>query len=115
MGAEQDVASKQDGVSAVDCTSSSKGIVKKGLQEMRKFNRDLQQKMNRADTWRLHEPGDDVLFARLLVASDFEVSRALQLLRSYLQWRHEDMVGGVPPSADWLQLGLASIPFEDKL
>eukprot|EP00931_Biecheleriopsis_adriatica_P035137 TRINITY_DN20238_c0_g1_i1.p1 TRINITY_DN20238_c0_g1~~TRINITY_DN20238_c0_g1_i1.p1 ORF type:complete len:555 (+),score=94.34 TRINITY_DN20238_c0_g1_i1:51-1667(+) len=69
-------------------------------------------KESAAGKWRLHEPIDDLFLARQLIAADFDLPRAKQLVQGYISWRRE-LRGGVPPALPWLKLGIGILPFED--
>jgi len=82
--------------------------VKAALESMR---REVKQD---PDDEGLHEPLDDIWFARTLVASDMNVATAKCLTADYVAWRRR--VGGiVPPCREWLRHGALLFPFEDNL
>lgn len=61
----------------------------------------------------LYEPLDDVLFGRLLIAKDFEVRQAADLVRAYVDFRKE-LGGSVAPAMEVLRTGAFLLPFEDR-
>lgn len=69
-------------------------------------------RINSSDPF-LHEPLDDALLGRLLVACDFCVAKAAYLVRQYVSFR-EGMGGGVPPPLDTLRAGAFLVPFMDN-
>lgn len=62
----------------------------------------------------LHEPVDDIMLAQRLIATDLNVSGAAQLVDDYLEYREEQQ-GGVTPTLEWIESGLAFVPCEDRL
>ncbi|CAJ1423409.1 unnamed protein product, partial [Effrenium voratum] len=81
------------------------------VRQLRAACADLQEP---ATGWRKHEPLDDPLFARTLLAADFNHTRSVQLVRQYAHFRQE-VHGGIPPDLSWLKEGIAVIPFEDVM
>jgi hypothetical protein len=65
------------------------------------------------DHWQFHEPIDDVFFSRMLIATDFDLQKARALAMKYIRYREVQGGGVVPPPA-WINLGLVTIPFEDR-
>lgn len=61
---------------------------------------------------RLHEPLDDPLLGRILIATDFDVAKSAGLVRAYVDFRR-GLGGGVRPTTE--QDGTFIIPFEDGL
>jgi hypothetical protein len=90
-----------------------RGVVREGLKNLRAMTADSRVDADPSG-WRLHEPLDDIVFARALVATDFDATRAYELVKNYTLWRQNEIKGGVPPSAKWLRLGLACFSFYDK-
>jgi len=86
--------------------------VAESLRQMRAACRGLEEDCG--DTWRLHEPLDDVFCARHLIAADFEHTKCVELVRNYASWRRQ-LQGGVPPDLSWLKGCVATIPFEDVM
>lgn len=66
------------------------------------------------DAGTLHEPLDDVALCARLIASGLDVAGASELLRKYAAYRSTTQ-GGVRPPSDWLNCGIALVPFEDNL
>jgi hypothetical protein len=61
----------------------------------------------------LHEPIDDIWFARALIACDFDAQKSSQLVQDYIAWR-EQSGGLVIPSEAWLNYAIVIVPFEDS-
>jgi len=60
----------------------------------------------------LHEPIDDVFFGRLLVATDFDVTKSMKLARAYVAFRRE-MGGSIPPPLEIMRTRSFMLPFCD--
>jgi len=70
-------------------------------------------------TWphggKIHEPLDDVALAQRLIASGLDVVGALELVQDYASYRRSVGGGGVCPTQNWLEAGIAIVPCEDRL
>lgn len=95
-----------------DCAFVPPCDIKESIRQMRAACADLQE--GASGSWRLHEPLDDLLYARNLLAVDFHHARAVQLVRNYVAYRHQHR-GGIFPDYAWLKLGIAVLPFEDVM
>lgn len=62
----------------------------------------------------LHDPIDDLIISRFLIATGFNVTRTLPLLQGYLDWRSASD-GGEEPNLNVIRSGMFMVPFEDKL
>jgi len=62
----------------------------------------------------LHEPVDDYLLARFLLAAKFEVPKAAEYLNGYLDWRKQQG-GPVIPPRQWINMAAVLVPFQDKV
>jgi hypothetical protein len=89
-------------------------VVREGLESLRALTAERRVESDRSG-WRLHEPLDDIVFARALVAADFDIDRAFDTVKTYSLWRQKEIKGGVPPSRRWLTLQLAGFSFYDKV
>lgn len=61
----------------------------------------------------LHEPVDDILLSRLLVASDMDVKAAAKLLETYCSFRSQ-LGGAVKPHQSWTKHAFMLLPFKDQ-
>lgn len=82
---------------------------------LKALRRQVQSIRNEEDKggWRFHEPIDDLVLCRLLIATDFASTKAAQLVTKYVDFR-ASISGGVLPTSEWLHSGVAMVPFEDR-
>lgn len=62
---------------------------------------------------RIHEPFDDIFLAKVLLACNLDVKRAVPMVNRVAKWRHA-MGGGMTPTAAWCRTGIILVPFEDR-
>lgn len=73
----------------------------------------LPAQMGAAPHQNCSEPLDIVWAARALVATDFDVERASDLMREYAGWRGSNP-GLTKPVQAWLDFAIVIVPFEDR-
>mmetsp|Transcript_121634 Transcript_121634/g.303501 ORF Transcript_121634/g.303501 Transcript_121634/m.303501 type:complete len:579 (+) Transcript_121634:36-1772(+) len=61
----------------------------------------------------LHEPLDDAMLGRLLIATDFDVPRSTGLVKEYIGFRRH-VEGAISPCPKILGTGAFFLPFEDR-
>jgi len=89
-----------------------KNAFRDALQHLR--NMVTQGELNWPDGGSLHDPLDDIALAQRLIASDLVVDDAAQRVKEYADFRSQTE-GGVMPSLEWIESGVALVPCRDRL